>query len=67
MFVRSKIVPSAVQTGCSKGCSDTAQKLKGSLLKLAPATPALRAFEPADAPNASSLDHSLWVIWKVVC
>jgi hypothetical protein len=27
----------------------------------------LRAFEPADAPNASSLDHSLWVIWKVVC
>jgi hypothetical protein len=67
MFVRSKMVPSAVQTGCSKGWRDTAQKLKGSLLKLAPATPALRAFEPADAPKASSLAHSLWVIWKVGC
>lgn len=63
MFVKSKMVPSAVQTGCSNGCSETAQKLKGSLLKLAPATPDLRALAPADAPKASSLDHSLWVIW----
>jgi len=56
------MVPSTVQTGCSKGCRDTAQKLNGNLLKLAPATPVLRALEPADAPKASSLDHSLWVI-----
>jgi hypothetical protein len=67
MFVRSKMVPSVVQIGCSNGCRDTAQKLKGSLLKLAPTTPVLRALEPADAPKASSLAHSLWVIWEVGC
>lgn len=62
------MVPSAVQTGCWNGCSESAQKLKGSRLKLAPAPllAPLRAFAPADAPNASSLDHSLWVIYDVV-
>ena len=62
MFVRSKIVPLAVQTGCSNGCNETAQKLKGSRLKLAPTLVDLRAFAPAAAPKASSEDHSLWVI-----
>ena len=62
MLVRSKVVPSAVQTGCSNGWRDTAQKLKGSRLKLAAGPFDLRAFAPADAPKASSLDHSLWVI-----
>ena len=68
MFVRSKIVPSAVHTGCSKGCNDTAQKLKGSRLKLAPAPEFadLRALAPALAPKASSLDHSEWVICSEV-
>ena len=37
--------------------------MNGNLLKFAPATPVLRAFAPADAPKASELDHSLWVIW----
>lgn len=66
MFVRSNIVPSAVETGCSKGCNETAQKLNGSLLKLAPRLAALRAFAPADAEKASSEDHSLWVIYVTV-
>lgn len=64
MLVKSNMVPSLVQTGCSKGWRETEQKLKGRRLKLAP-TPALadlRAFAPALAENASSLDHSLWVI-----
>ena len=67
MFVRSKMVPWAVQTGCSKGWSETAQKLKGRRLKLAPtaAFADLRAFAPAAALKASSEDHSLWVIWEV--
>jgi len=64
MLVRSNMVPSVVQTGCSNGWSETAQKLNGNRLKLAPATPDLRAFAPADAPKASALDHSLWVIWR---
>jgi len=63
MFVKSRIVPSAVQTGCSKGCSETAQKLKGSRLKFAPKLLDLRAFAPAEAEKASSEDHSLCVIW----
>lgn len=65
MFVRSNMVPSEVQTGCSNGCSETAQKLKGSRLKLLwprPAFVAFRAFDPALALNASVLDHSLWVM-----
>ena len=33
MTSTSNIVPSAVQTGCWKGCRLAAQKLKGSLLK----------------------------------
>ncbi len=68
ILVRSNIVPSAVQTGCSNGCKETAQKLKGSRLKDAPA-PALadlRALAPAEEPKASSEDHSLWVIWASV-
>lgn len=67
MLVRSNIVPSLVQTGCSKGWRDTAQKLNGRRLKLAPA-PAfadLRAFAPALAEKASSLDHSLCVIYTM--
>lgn len=63
MLVRSKMVPDAVHTGCEKGCSETAQKLKGSRLKLAPGPAILRAFAPALAENASSDDHSLCVIY----
>lgn len=66
MFVRSNIVPCAVQTGCSKGCNETAQKLNGRRLKLAPTLVAFRALAPAAAPNASSEDHSLWVICIVL-
>lgn len=55
-------MPSAVHTGCSKGWRETAQKLKGSRLKFAPAVADLRALVPADALKASSEDHSLWVI-----
>jgi len=64
MFVRSKIVPSAVQTGCSKGWSESAQKWKGRRLKFAPMLLDLRAFAPAEAENASSEDHSLCVIYS---
>lgn len=63
--MRSNIVPSAVQTGCSKGWSETAQKLNGSRLKLAPALSDFRALAPADALKASSEDHSLWVIYEI--
>jgi hypothetical protein len=55
-----------VHTGCSKGCNETAQKLNGRRLKLAPMLVALRAFAPAAAPKASSEDHSLWVIYGMV-
>lgn len=54
----SKMVPLAVQTGCLKGCSDAAQKLKGSRLKDAPFGPLSRTFEPELALNASVEDHS---------
>lgn len=62
MLVRSNVVPSAVQTGCSKGWRETAQKLKGRRLKEAPGRSVLRAFAPAEAPKASSLLHSECVI-----
>ena len=57
------MVPSAEQTGCSKGCNETAQKLKGNRLKFVPALASLRAFAPAAALKESSEDHSLWVIY----
>ena len=47
MFVRSKIVPSAVQTGWEKGWRETAQKLKGRRLKDEPDGLTCRVPEPA--------------------
>ncbi|KAH9832434.1 hypothetical protein Tdes44962_MAKER02098 [Teratosphaeria destructans] len=66
MLVKSNIVPSTVHTGWEKGWRDTAQKLNGNRLKLAPVFVFCRAFAPADAPKESSLSHSLWVIWPIV-
>ena len=62
MWSISKIVPSGAQTGEWKGCSDIAQKLKGSRLKGAPSVEALERVEPALAEKASEEAHSLWVI-----
>ena len=59
------MVPSAVQTGCSKGWSETAQKLKGRRLKVVSAPLALRTLAPAEGPNALSLDHSECVICQL--
>lgn len=59
--MRSKMVPSLVQTGCSNGWSDRAQKLYGSRLN-APGTLPLVTPEPALAEKAVSDAHSLWVI-----
>jgi hypothetical protein len=47
MISTSNIVPSAVQTGCLKGCKLAAQKLKGSRLKFAPLGAFWDTFEPA--------------------
>lgn len=58
----SKMVPSGAQTGDLKGCSDTAQKLKGRRRKGAPSLDALERPEPALAEKASDEPHSLWVI-----
>lgn len=58
----SKIVPSVVQTGDLKGCSDKAQKLKGRRLKVVSGAFDLERPEPALAEYASSEAHSLWVI-----
>lgn len=52
------MIPSEVQTGWLKGCRETAQKLKGSLRKLAPGTPFFAwTPEPALAENWSPDDH----------
>ena len=56
--MRSKVVPLAVQTGCSKGCRDRAQKLKGSRLD-ARAFSAFATLDPELAEKASSDAHSL--------
>lgn len=49
MLVRSKMVPLAVQTGCSKGWRESEQKLNGRRLKLAPTTLDLETPEPWEA------------------
>ena len=57
----SKIVPVEVQTGCSKGWRDRAQKLKGSRLNDAWVVPAFLESEtpaPALAEKLSAEDHS---------
>ena len=59
----SNIDPSAVQTGCAKGCREMAQKLNGRRLKVVSALVDLAA-EPALAEYASSEAHSLWVIYS---
>lgn len=66
MFVRSKIVPDCVQTGCSKGCSDSEQNLNGRRLKDAPSAPSLALPTPAPAlaEYASSEAHSECVIYE---
>ena len=61
MTSTSKIVPSAVQTGCLKGWREAAQKLKGRRLKEPSAGPCL-TFEPALAEYASEELHSEWVM-----
>lgn len=62
MLSMSKIVPSVVQTGDLKGCSDRAQKLKGRRLKVLSGAFDFERPEPALAEYASSEAHSLWVI-----
>lgn len=66
MFVRSKTVPDCVQTGCSKGCSESEQNLKGRRLKDAPPAPSLALPTPAPAlaEYASSEAHSECVIYE---
>jgi hypothetical protein len=66
MLVRSKIVPDAVHTGCSKGCRESEQNLKGRRLNEASPVPrrALPAPAPALAPYASSEAHSECVIYE---
>ena len=58
----SKIVPSVVQTGDLKGWRESAQKLKGSRLKVLSGALDLAKPDPALAEYASSEAHSLWVI-----
>ena len=61
MCVSSKTVPSDVQTGCSKGWRDSAQKRKGSRRK------GRVVFErkPWEAPKLSAEAHSLWVMYSL--
>jgi hypothetical protein len=66
MTSTSNIVPSAVQTGCLKGCRLAAQKLNGSLLKDAPLGAFWETLDPALAEYASDEDHSEWVIYTVL-
>lgn len=64
MFVRSKIVPDGVQTGCANGWREREQKLNGRRLN-AVVSPPRRAFAtpaPALAEKASSDAHSECVI-----
>ena len=58
----SKIVPSDVQTGLTKGWRETAQKLKGRRLNVVSADFDFARPEPALAEYASSEAHSLCVI-----
>lgn len=62
MLPISKIVPSDVQTGLTKGRRDTAQELKGRRLKVVSADFDFARPEPALAEYASSEAHSLCVI-----
>lgn len=56
------MVPSVVHTGCAKGWSESAQKLKGRRLNDAPGAFVLETPEPALAEYASSDAHSECVI-----
>jgi hypothetical protein len=60
--VRSKVVPSLVQTGCTKGWRETEQKLNGSRLNEELVTLNLAIPDPVFAEYASSDAHSEWVI-----
>ena len=66
MLLKSKIVPSAVQTGLVKGWREMAQKLKGRRLKVVSAALDFTSPEPALAEYASSEAHSLCVIWEML-
>lgn len=60
----SNIVPSAVQTGCLKGCRLAAQKLKGRRLN-EPFGAFKETLDPLLAENASVEDHSEWVMYSL--
>lgn len=69
MFVRSKIVPVGVQTGCANGWRESEQKLNGNRLNAACEPPrlALATPAPALAEKASSDAHSECVIYGDKC
>jgi hypothetical protein len=56
------MVPFAVHTGWLKGWREMAQKLKGSRLKEALEPLGPPTLDPRLAENASSDDHSEWVM-----
>jgi hypothetical protein len=66
MTSTSKIVPSAVHTGCLKGRRLAAQKLKGRRRKDAPLGAFAETLDPALAEYASEEDHSECVIYEML-
>jgi hypothetical protein len=66
MTSTSKIVPSAVHTGCLKGRRLAAQKLKGRRRKDAPLGAFAETLDPALAEYASEEDHSECVICEML-